>query len=37
MKQATSDEKVKPMPVLLRLAFRPLFLLGGAYSCVAMV
>ncbi|WP_209327971.1 NnrS family protein [Pseudoalteromonas sp. PA2MD11] len=37
MKQATSDEKVKPMPVLLRLAFRPLFLLGGAFSCVALV
>ncbi|WP_462165901.1 NnrS family protein [Pseudoalteromonas sp. GB43] len=37
MKQATSDEKVKPMPVLLRLAFRPLFLFGGAFSCVALV
>ncbi len=37
MNQAPSDQKDPALPVLLRLAFRPLFLLGGAFSCVALV
>ncbi|MFC0118205.1 NnrS family protein [Pseudoalteromonas xiamenensis] len=37
MMQITDSQKEELIPPILRLAFRPFFLFGGAFSCIALV